>query len=153
MCQYCGWAGSPDRLEAKGYLMVQPLPREQIDAKATQYLKSKLHGSYAQASITEAKYVAIPFWEVEVWAHTWFNGYSTRTKTQTYYTGKQMQTRSYTVYVPTQGEWTDQVEFKTVARKTPSSSDWMKSKPESARMKQNHWIQRHSPRRRCRSST
>lgn len=97
--------------------MVPPLTRAQIEGKATEFLKSKLHGSYGESSITESKYIAIPFWRIEVWSHTWFNGYSTRTKTQTYYVGKQMMTRSYTVYVPTQGEWTDQVEYKTVARK------------------------------------
>ncbi len=117
VCQYCGWAGSPDGLEAKGYSMLPPLPRTQIEEKATQFLKSKLHESFVQSSITEAKYIAIPFWRIMVWAHTRFNGYATRTKTQTYYVGKQAMTRSYTVYVPTQGEWTDQIEFKTVARK------------------------------------
>ncbi len=117
VCQYCGWTGSPDGLEAKGYSMLTPLPRAQIEEKATQFLKSKLHGGFSQSSITEAKYLAIPFWRIMVWAHTSFNGYATRTKTQTYYVGKQAMTRSYTVYVPTQGEWTDQIEFKAVARK------------------------------------
>lgn len=97
--------------------MIPPMARTQVEAKATQFLQSKLHGSYTKAPITEAKYIAIPFWRVMVWAHTSFNGYQTRTKSQTYYVGKQAMTRSYTVYVPKQGEWTDQVEFKTVARK------------------------------------
>ncbi len=97
--------------------MVTPLPRAKVEEKAIQFLKSKLHAGFASSSVTEEKYIAIPFWRVNVWAHTWFNGYTTRTKTQTYYVGKQMMTRSYTVYVPTRGEWTDQVEFKTVARK------------------------------------
>ncbi len=117
VCQYCGWAGSPEGPEAKGYLMIAPMTRTQIEAKASQFLQSKLHGDYAKASITESKYVAIPFWRVMVSAHTWFNGYQTHTKTQTYYVGKQAMTRSYTVYEPKQGEWTDQLEFKTVARK------------------------------------
>ncbi len=97
--------------------MVSPLSKSEINKKATNFLRSKLNGNFADSAITEAKYLAIPFWRVAVSAHTWFNGYSTRTKTQTYYVGKQMMTRSYTVYVPTQSEWTDQVEFKTVARK------------------------------------
>ncbi len=117
VCQYCGWTGTTEGLEEKGYLMVAPLPRIQVEDKAIQFLKSKLHGGYSSSAVTEAKYIAIPFWLVNVWAHTWFNGYKTRTKSQTYYVGKQAMTRSYTVYVPTQGDWTDQIEYKTVARK------------------------------------
>ncbi len=48
--------------------MIAPMTVTQIEAKATQFLQSKLHGNYAKASITEAKYVAIPFWRVMVWA-------------------------------------------------------------------------------------
>jgi hypothetical protein len=125
VCKYCGQIGIESGLETKGFLMAQPQPSAQAEARYREYLERQLKGVYAQTRPLEFKALGLPMWIVKVHARTRYNGYRQETRTETYTVpmgmgrGRQSQTRvrSYPVYIPVRGEFDEVLTYPLLGRK------------------------------------
>ncbi len=126
VCKYCGWIGTTEEVEQKGYLMVDPLDADKIRSSINEFLRKQLKKAFGEVNMNENRPTDVPIYLVQVHAHTEYNGYRQETKVETYPvtvgdgrggTRTEMRSRSYPVYVPVRGEFDESPIIPFTARK------------------------------------
>jgi len=144
-CKYCGWIGTTDEVEQKGYFMVEPLDSDYIRNQVNDFLHKHLKNAFAEIRIVESRPTAVPISLVQVQAHTRYNGYRTEMKVESYPVtvggGRggmrtEMRTRTYPVYVPVKGEFNEIPTVSLMSRKHSAffGDEEIKKKAESAKL-------------------
>jgi len=124
-CKYCGWIGTTEDVEQKGFFMVEPLEFDKIKSQIGDFIGKNLGGAYREIRIIESRPTVVPVWMVQVHAYTRYNGYRQEIKVESYPvtvsngkgTRTVMRTRTYPVYVPVRGEFDESPIVPIVARK------------------------------------
>lgn len=128
VCKYCGWVGSDENIEGKGFLMVEPISPDSARESWGEYLKKNLRHAYSGTQVLEFRGVTIPIWIAKIQAYTKYNGYRQERRAVTIPgmvrgpggMTTQARTKTYPVYIPVRGEFDEVLTYPILGRKHAS---------------------------------